>query len=410
MHYTKQFIYTVFTICILVSMPATAQKRECAEARTLLKQNKSLDKAEKIMRGVIAMPEQSGEIEHRLLLADIIRKQYENNNEKLYLRQLSDTATLFPTLRKLFIACLDVDSIDAKPDSKGKVKTKYRRKNAEFLNRLRPNLYSGCKYLFAHKKYADAYSCIDTYINTADEPLFDAYKYADRDTIMNEAAYWGVVSALRSDNYFGMRKHEERALKYKPQRHHLLAMLYDKYIAKGDSTSAVKYLKIGFRDHSEYPFFFPRLVDFYSQRNQLDTVAVIVNQAVTIEPGNMFYRLALNNLQLNQGDYDNCIALGDSLLRSNDKLAEAYFNVGSAYFNKALQYGQKHPVTRDRRKVLSSLYEKSLPYLERYRLLRKKDKQRWAPMLYTVYLELNKGKEFEEIDRIIRSENIEMKK
>ena len=45
-----------------------------------------------------------------------------------------------------------------------------------------------------------------------------------------------------------------------------------------------------------------------------------------------------------------------------------------------------------------------MPYLERYRALRRKAVMRWAPMLYSIYLNLNKGKEFEEVDRLLKSD------
>ena len=52
-----------------------------------------------------------------------------------------------------------------------------------------------------------------------------------------------------------------------------------------------------------------------------------------------------------------------------------------------------------------SLYDSSFyfnPYMEKYRELAPFDSQRWGPALYRVYLNLNKGKQFEEIDRLMR--------
>jgi hypothetical protein len=40
--------------------------------------------------------------------------------------------------------------------------------------------------------------------------------------------------------------------------------------------------------------------------------------------------------------------------------------------------------------------------MEKYRELAPFDSQRWGPALYRVYLNLNKGKQFEEIDRLMR--------
>jgi tetratricopeptide repeat protein len=40
--------------------------------------------------------------------------------------------------------------------------------------------------------------------------------------------------------------------------------------------------------------------------------------------------------------------------------------------------------------------------LEEYRKREPQDKDKWAVALYTIYLNLNMGKEFEEIDKLLR--------
>ena len=43
-----------------------------------------------------------------------------------------------------------------------------------------------------------------------------------------------------------------------------------------------------------------------------------------------------------------------------------------------------------------------MPYLQRYRALAPDRKKQWALPLYTIYLNLNMGNEFDEIDKVIR--------
>lgn len=403
MHRNILTLLVIAVSCVLGVENISAQKRELSEAKSLLKQNKSLDKAESLMHTVLSDPEQKNKINNYVLLADIVKKQYENTNEKLYLKQLSDTTTLFSSLQKMFSAFVQLDSIDALPDSKGRTKLKYRRKNAEYLNLLRPNLFRGCQFYFYHKKYNDAFSCIDTYLQSFNYPLFQQYDYLSTDTLRTEAAYLAVLSASHQKDYAGIEKYEHIALENKATQATLLSLLYDIYTEKGDTAKAVAYLKQGFEMHSDYPFFFPRLFDYYSQHGEMAEVEDIVMKAISRQPDNNAYKVALNILQLNQEKYDECIALGDSLLTVNDQLAEPYYNVGSAYFNKALQHYEQNKGNRNRRKKTNDHYAKALPYIERYRSLRPKFERRWAPMLYTLYLELNKGKEFEEIERIMNS-------
>lgn len=391
----------------MVPAISQAQKKEISEAKNYLKAGNNLDKAEALMRKVITMPEQKSPIDNHVLLTDIIRKQYENVNELLYLKQLKDTAGMFDVLRKMFIAYEAMDSVDATPDKKGVVKIKHRTRNAEFLDKFRPNLYKAGMYFMRNRNMKNAYVFMDTYLDCHVQPLFSNMKYAENDTVAAEAAQWAVVAAHREKNYEGVRKYGEWALRYEPKAQHTLAVLYEDYLEQGDTLKAISYLRKGFNEHPEYRYFFPRLVDYYVSVNQLDTVCDIVNAACELEPGNLFYRLARNTIQLNMGEYDQCIELGDSLIHNNDKMADAYLNVGKAYFNKALLCDKNTvAITKKdiwaKRVAVNALYEKAMPYIEKYRRQRPRQQKQWGPMLYTIYLNLNIGEKFDEIDNILK--------
>lgn len=393
---------------MLISVVTYAQKKEIAEVKTYMKTGKDLDKAETLMRKVIKMPEQKSPIDNYALLADVMRKRYEGMNELLYLKQLKDTAEMFNVLDRLFAVYESLDSLDAMPDQKGNVRLKYRRKNAEYLNIFRTNLYKAGMYYMRHKDVKQTYHFMDTYLDCHIQPLFTDMQYATKDTLAPEAAYWAVLAAHRDKNFEGVKKYADKALTYSKRTSMTLSMLYESYLLNNDTLKAISYLRKGFNEHPEHHFFFPRLVDYYASVNHLDTVCEIVNRACELEPGNMFYRLARNTIQLNMGEYDECIALGDSLIHNNDKMSEAYMNVGSAYFNKAIQRnnqstGISKNDIRTKRAEVNALYEKAMPYIEEYRHQRPRRKERWAPMLYTIYLNLNMGEKFDEIDNLIKS-------
>ena len=387
----------------MVTASAVAQKKELSEAKTYIKSGKNLDKAETLLRKVIAMPEQAVKVDNHVLLADVMRKQYEQSNEKLYLRQLSDTAKIFPLLIRMFQTYETLDSVDALPDKKGRVDIRYRKKNGEYLNTFRPNLFQGTIFSMRQKKYQEALNCVDAYMECHRQPLFAQFNYAETDTLRFKAAYWGVMAARQLCNYDAIARYEDMAQQYEQRAPHVVSVLYEAYLQKGDTAKAVGFLRRGFSKYSEHPFFFPRLVDYYSSRNQIDTVKAIVDRALELEPGNQFYRMARNTVQLNMGEYDNCIILGDSLLHTNDKMSVAYLNVGSAYFNKALLREKQGKESKKKRKEVNAFYEKAMPYLEKFRQLRPKSQERWAPMLYTIYLNLNQGEKFDEIDNLIKS-------
>ena len=131
-----------------------------------------------------------------------------------------------------------------------------------------------------------------------------------------------------------------------------------------------------------------------------DSVAAVIGFALATDSTNQLFRFAESTRLLNEGDYEPCIRICQGLIAENDSLADAYYNIGLAYFNQAIQLDKVSQRTRQKRRQIQAFYEQARPYLERYRALAPKEEEKWVPVLYTIYLNLNMGTEFDEIDRI----------
>ena len=77
--------------------------------------------------------------------------------------------------------------------------------------------------------------------------------------------------------------------------------------------------------------------------------------------------------------------------------AEGFYNAGTACMNIALRMD-----SRKHKKQIRKMYEKALPYMETYRQLAPDETQKWGEALYRIYFNLNMGKQFDEIDRLLR--------
>ena len=73
-----------------------------------------------------------------------------------------------------------------------------------------------------------------------------------------------------------------------------------------------------------------------------------------------------------------------------------------SYFNQAVELDILKNYKRDQRSRMLQLYRKALPYMQTYRKLAPKEQVQWAMPLYTIYLNLNMGKEFDEIDSLMK--------
>ena len=103
-----------------------AQKKQLQAVRDQIKSGKELTKAENTLRGLLVDSASKKNNKIWLLLCDALTKQYEQGNEKLYLKQKYDTAALFTVTRKLYDVMSRFDSLDAQPDAKGRVRAKYK--------------------------------------------------------------------------------------------------------------------------------------------------------------------------------------------------------------------------------------------------------------------------------------------
>ena len=116
----KRFL--LITLLLISIVPClNAQKKELAQARTLIKSGKELDKAINMMDKLLRDSLNRRNMQVWQVRAEAIRAQYEQGNERLYLKQKQDTAELFLLARKMFLAYQQADSIDALPDRKGNV-------------------------------------------------------------------------------------------------------------------------------------------------------------------------------------------------------------------------------------------------------------------------------------------------
>ena len=385
---------------IILTPCCYAQKKEISQAKTIVKSGKNLAQAEQQMRKLLKDSVNQKNIKVWVILTEAVRGQYLAGNERMYLRQQQDTAALFKLALKMFGDDQSLDSVDALPDKKGRVHLKYRNSNSAFLNIYRPNLYNGGVYFLRKQNYKEAFSMIDAFLDCQRQPLFENYHY-ERDTLNRTAAFWTVLCGYQTGDHEMALKYKDLALQDTLHLESCFQYLAEIYKQQGDKPNYEWSLVKGFECNPSSSYFFPRLIDFYNTSNQTERAMTIVNEALQTNDSSELFLFAKSNLLLNQGDYDECIAICDTLIARNDTLADTYYNAGVAYVNKAFLL-EKGKVDVKQRREIRQLYQKALPYMERYRALAPQEKDKWAAALYNIYLKLNMGKQFEEIDQMLR--------
>ena len=396
----KQF--SLLFLLMMSPMVVPAQKKEIQTAKDQVKAGKNLDQAVASMKKLLNDSVNRTNKKIWTVYFDAVRKQYEQGNEKLYLKQKYDTAKLFNYTRQLFEVALQFDSVEAVPDKKGRKNLEFRKGHKDYLAHIRSNLYNGGIWFLNKQKYQDAYKFFDCYIDCAEQPMFKSYNYMEKDKHLPTAAYYAVYSGYKMKNPKATLHHSYMALKDTVHYNYMLQYLAETYALEKDTARYVASLKEGFKRVPTFPFFFPRLVDHYVDNAQLDSAMVVVDEALTVVPDSDLYLAAKSNLLLDQGKLKECIEVSQKVIDVNPEMPEPYYNVGICYFNQAVEQDKNSQNSRQVKAQVEADYKKALPYLVKYRELEPKEQGKWAFPLYTIYLNLNMGKEFDEIDKVMR--------
>lgn len=375
------------TLLLLMTTPCLmAQKKELSQARSSIKSGKYAD-AEKTLTALLK--DSTNRTNKRIWLAyyDAVLGQYEQGNEKLYLKQQYDTASFFSKALQMLTIAETLDSLT----------TDNRKSHSNQLNTLRPNIFNGGSFLLRKGKWAEAYRFYEAYLDCARQPLFQAFHYDSLDTRMSEAAYWATYCGYKQQDPVLTLRHSKRALQDTTKADFTLQFIAEARKWLKDDELYVQTLEEGFRRYPQFHYFFPRLMDAYISMGQHEKALALADSALVVNPSSELFLFAKSTTLLRMERYAESIKYSERLIELNPNLAEPYFNAGTAYVNIAERHGDKGD-----KKQMRQAYHKACPFMEHYRKLMPKEKAKWAPVLYRIYLNLNMGKQFDEIDQLLK--------
>lgn len=375
---------------------ALAQKKELSQARTYLK-NKNFDAAER--SATTLLKDSANRQDKRIYVVwyEAVRGKYEQANDRLYLKQNQDTAQFFGYARQLFTILESLDSLDQRPDRKGRVEPEYRDRHAAYLNGIRINLFNGGAYHVRKSNWKEGFDYFERYIDCARQPLFEAYHYDSTDVRMPEAAYWASYCGYRQKDPLLTLRYRYMALRDTVHASYTLQYMAEARLWLGDEEYYLATLQEGFRRYPLHPYFFPRLMDVYTGKRQYEQALAVADSALAVNDSSELFLFAKSTTLLRLKRYKECIDYSTRLIAANDSLAEPYFNAGTAYLELADGFDP-----RKDKKLSKATYQNARFFMEHYRELMPDATAKWGPALYRIYLNLNLGRQFDEIDRLLK--------
>ena len=138
-------------------------------------------------------------------------------------------------------------------------------------------------------------------------------------------------------------------------------------------------------------------MDIYNSRGNFQMADSVVNMALANDSVNELYLFAKSTVMLNMKKYSDCLRYCDQLIEVNPEQPDVYYTAGIACLNIA-----QNMDPRKKKKQILKMYEKARPYMEKYREMAPSELDKWAPALYRIYFNLNMGKQFDEIDKLLK--------
>ncbi len=384
------------------------------EARTAIKNSSNQSGAEKKLTDALSRPELTNSERAEILHTAALLRESVNNGEntKAYLKQNYDTITFFSTILGMYDYVMRCDSVDVLPNNKGEVKPQYRQKGREMLLKYRKNLLAGGNFMVKHQKYAEAMSFFKTYLTSMDHPMLDGHLKERNDSVLRyKVTYWTTYSAHNAQRYDEVVKHVDYAIEGMPVdsiRMALMEVRCHAWANLGDTTRYVASLVEGVKTYPRDDYFFLHLMDYHQSMREWDR-GLQLSDTLTKRVGpKPEYFFAKSLMYRGKGDDYHVAVMCDSVLTREPDHKEALYNKGIALLNMATTHAETAPkdarkqMSRKDREYLNSLYRAALTPMKHLRELTPNDKDKWGRPLYRIYLYLNMGKEFEEMERLLK--------
>lgn len=337
-----------------------------------------------------------------LVAAQLQESKNSIENRKAYLKQKYDTVTFFSTLYNMYEHLRLCDSIDAIPHNEH-VNPKFDKKTRALRLKHKQNILNGGKYYLSKTKYEECYRYLDAFCTYAEcNPT---------DTVLLRTSYTAALCGYLTSHHDWTLKYVEDGMKAAIPEHKPILLEYKvwTYLVLKDEEAAIREMKRGIQNYPSHDYFFVNLIDVYYSERKFDEGLALTDSLIQLNSEKPLYWYTKCKLELAENDYHKCIEYADSAIVRDDKYVDAYYNKGISYLNLALIEHESAcrdvgdpKCMEDRQRVLD-LYEQSRLCMEMVRKLQPDKTDRWANPLYRIYMNLNMGAEFEEIDKILHA-------
>ncbi|NDV94339.1 hypothetical protein D0T84_05325 [Dysgonomonas sp. 521] len=376
----------VITLCIFAGF-SFAQKKAVKDAKSAMK---NIDEARELIKPALTDPETANDPETWKLAGDIEYKAFDDERTLEMQKEITgkggNEEKMYVGLYNMYDPYIKADELGEMPNEKGQIKNKVRKDIVKNMRDGHRFYINGGVYYNDKQDYKRAADFFERYWELPLLSMFDDTKgdFNTQDSIYQTIKYYAVISSIQSRDHDRSIKLLNKLISepyiqnstYKESdAYELLASEYQQI---DDSLAFVKTLNEGASRFPGNKYFTPNLINEFIKGGRTTEAMAYLDQAIANDPSNTCELMGVKaSLYAEQKDYANAEPAYLKAISVDGNCEKALEGLGVLYILQAQDLKEKAGQTSSRSeqaqydKQTADFYQKSLPYLEKYRDLLK---------------------------------------
>lgn len=376
----------VITLCIFAGF-SFAQKKAVKDAKSAMK---NVDEARELIKPALTNPETANDPETWKIAGDIEYKAFDDERTLEMQKEITgkggNEEKMYIGLYNMYDPYIKADELGQVPNEKGQVKNKFRKDIVKNMRDGHRFYINGGVYYNEKKDFKRATDFFERYWELPSLAMFEDTKsdFNTQDSVYQTIKYYAVISSIQSADH-------ERSIKllkkiiaepyvqnstYKESdAYELLASEYQQV---SDSLAFVQVLNDGAKKFPGNKYFTPNLINEFIRGGKTAEAMAYLDQAIANDPSNTCELIGVKaSLYAEQKNYASAEPAYLQAIAADANCEKALEGLGVLYILQAQDVKEKAGQTNSRSeqaqldKQTADFYQKSLPYLEKYRDLLK---------------------------------------
>ncbi|MBN9302959.1 MULTISPECIES: tetratricopeptide repeat protein [Dysgonomonas] len=376
----------LIALCIFAGF-SFAQKKAVKDAKSAMK---NVDEARELIKPALTNPETVNDPETWKIAGDIEYKAFDDERTLEMQKEITgkggNEEKMYIGLYNMYDPYIKADELGQIPNEKGQVKNKFRKDIVKNMRDGHRFYINGGVYYNEKRDFKRATDFFERYWELPSLAMFEDTKgdFNTQDSVYQTIKYYAVISSIQSADHDRSIKllkkiiaepYVQNSTYKESDAYELLASEYQQV---NDSLAFVQVLNDGAKKFPGNKYFTPNLINEFIRGGKTAEAMAYLDQAIANDPSNTCELIGVKaSLYAEQKNYASAEPAYLQAIAADANCEKALEGLGVLYILQAQDVKEKAGQTNSRSeqaqldKQTADFYQKSLPYLEKYRDLLK---------------------------------------